>query len=194
MRNLCFALMLICVPLLAQTEAPEENQIMASMGNVLQLFYYSDNLQMLIPIMDVDGKKPLPDSSLIEVALVTTPNQIDFWKDPHGTQLRNRWGGYYCREHYTNGIEAGMPEGFFYTDYFIWLDPFNSSVEPAAHCRHPDETTWDQIYVRLYNGKTVESSTHYKVSPIIDAPMVDSDPFEFEILQWSPWMPIPPKP
>jgi hypothetical protein len=199
MRILLFAfLIMVCVlPLFAQDGSgviavPKENP-MSTMGNVLQSFYYADGFQMLVPIMDVSGKQPLPDSCLIEAAMTKTPDQVDFWNDPHGRQLYNRWGDYYCKEHYTNGVESGMIPGFFYTDYFIWLDPFNSSIEPAAHCKHDPNLRGDQIYLRLFNGTTYEKSTHYRVSPFIDAPLVNGEPFEVEITQWGPWTPIPPK-
>jgi hypothetical protein len=166
----------------------------ATMGNVLQNFYYADGGKLEKPLMDVAGKNPLPDSCLIEVALTKTRDKVDFWGDPHGTQLYNRWGAYYYIDHYTNSVEVGMPTGFFYTDYFIWLDPVNSSVEPAAHCKHPGTKTCDQIYIRLFNGPSIDKSTHYRTSPFIDAPLPNTDILETEITSWSPWTPIPKKP
>ncbi len=148
--------------------------------NVLQQFMYTDNLELETPLYLPDVKTPVPDSSLIEICIPFKDNIKDYQNDLHGEQINNN-----LVTDYTNGgmyPEIGI--GFFLTSkYFIWKEIAIENPEPTANCG-------DQIYLRLYNAKTIEEATFYRHSRFIVGPLSGTPPSELEIETWEDWQEI----
>ena len=144
--------------------------------DVLQQFYYADEMNFANPLLLPDGVTPIPDGCLIEIVITATEDVYDYYADPHGEMLNNNFG-----VDYMNGDFLGVGPGFFMTNmYLIWEDPPGSPPEPVANCG-------DQIYLRIYDAPSIEEATQYMTSEFIIGPEPGSQTSELEVTVWNPW-------
>ena len=144
--------------------------------DVLQQFMYTDDFNLVNPLLLPDGTTPIPDGSLIEIVITATVDVKDYYADPHGVMLNNNFG-----VDYMNGGSVGLGEGFFLTEsYFNWEDLEGSPPEPVANC-------FDQIYLRIFNAGTIEDASHYITSEFIIGPAPGSGTSELEVGGWTDW-------
>ena len=150
--------------------------------DVLQQFYYADEMNFADPLVLSDGVTPIPDGYLIQLRLTQTQNVYSPFFDgavDDPIPVNNNW----CEDS-MNGEELGVGPGYFMTDlYFIWEDSAGSPPEPVANCS-------DQIYIMIYDAPTQAAATEYITSEFITGPSAGSQISELEVLNWNPWLPI----